>query len=360
MAIVALTRLASAFPSRGESSFKDKPAKTAFGPLASSLTDAGRHGAPFACPPDEMKPTSMMQNANFRGSVLMALAMAGFALEDMFIKLAAETLPAGQVLLILALGGTLIFGIAAWFQGVALWSPLARNPGVIFRTVAEVVGSIGLITAIALTPLSSASAIMQATPLFITMIAALFMGEQVGWRRWTAIMVGFFGVLLVIRPGTDGFNMLSLFAVLGVFGLGLRDLATRIVPPEAPALLLSTYAFGALIPTGAAMMAFMGTPWVTPTPAAWGWMACANAVGVVAYVTIVTASRTGDVSVVAPFRYVRLVFALIVGVTVFGERPDLQTLIGAAIIVGSGLYTLVRQARRKQSAKASLTDTVGL
>jgi drug/metabolite transporter (DMT)-like permease len=148
--------------------------------------------------------------------------------------------------------------------------------------------------------------------------------------------------------------------VLGVFGLGLRDLATRIVPPETPALLLSTYAFGALIPTGAAMMAVMGTPWVMPTAAAWGWMACANAVGVLSYVAIVTASRTGDVSVVAPFRYIRLVFALGVGVTVFGERPDALTLIGAAVIVGSGLYTLVRQARRKQSSSASLTDTTGL
>lgn len=303
----------------------------------------------------------MMQNPNFRGSVLMALAMAGFALEDMFIKLAAKTLPAGQVLLILAIGGTLIFGTLARVQGIALISPLARNPGVILRTLAEVVGSIGLITAIALTPLSSVSAIMQATPLFITLCAALFMGEQVGWRRWSAIIVGFAGVLLVIRPGTDGFNMLSLFAVLGVFGLGLRDLATRIVPATAPALVLSTYAFGALIPTGLAMMAVMGTAWVAPSLDAWVWMTCANGIGVLAYIGIVTASRTGEVSVVAPFRYVRLVFALAVGITVFGERPDALTLTGAAIIVGSGLYTLFRQARRKQSSlSASLTDTVGL
>ncbi len=302
----------------------------------------------------------MTNNANLRGPILMSLAMAGFAIEDMFIKLAAETLPAGQVLLVLALGGTLIFGAAARVQGVTLWSPLARNPGVLLRTGAEVVGSIGLITAIALTPLSSASAIMQATPLFITLCAALFMGEKVRWRRWTAIAVGFFGVLLVIKPGTDSFNLLSLFAVLGVFGLGLRDLATRIVPPAASALLLSTYAFAALIPTGLAMMAVMGTPWVAPDAAAWAWLACANGVGVVAYVAIVTASRTGDVSVVAPFRYIRLVFALGVGITVFGERPDALTLIGAAIIVGSGLYTLVRQARTRQSSSASLTDTVGL
>ena len=295
----------------------------------------------------------------------MALAMAGFALEDMFIKLAAQTLPAGQVLLILAIGGTLIFGTAARVQGIALLSPLARHFGVQLRTGAEVVGSIGLITAIALTPLSSASAIMQATPLFITLCAALFLGEQVGWRRWSAIAVGFAGVLLVIRPGTDGFNLLSLFAVLGVFGLGLRDLATRIVPPAAPALLLSTYAFGALIPTGAMMMAVMGTPWVAPSVSGWVWMGCANAVGVLAYIGIVTASRTGEVSVVAPFRYIRLVFALGVGISIFGERPDALTLTGAAIIVGSGLYTLLRQAQRQRAAAktglgASLTDTGGL
>lgn len=303
----------------------------------------------------------MPQNANLRGSILMALAMAAFALEDMFIKLAADTLPTGQVLLLLALGGTVVFaGLALW-QGARLLSVAALHRGVLLRTAGEVIGSIGLITALALTPLSSVSAIMQATPLFITLCAALFLGEQVGWRRWSAIIAGFGGVLLVIRPGGDAFTLLSLFAVLGVIGLGIRDLATRMVPPAFSSMLLAFYAFAALIPTAIGMMVVEGTAWVNPSPLAWLWMLGANGVGLGAYAMIIAATRTGEISVVAPFRYTRLLFALVIGMAIFAERPDALTLLGAAVIVGSGLYALIRAARlQRRALVASLTANAGL
>jgi len=167
---------------------------------------------------------------NLRGSILMVLSMAGFALEDMFIKRLAGNLAVGQIIMLLGLGGALVFGALTTAQGRRLWSRDLLSRPVLLRNGGEIVGTFGFVLAIALTPLSSASAILQATPLVVTLGAALFLGEAVGWRRWSAILVGFCGVLLVIRPGFAGFEPASLFAVLSVIGLAIRDLATRAVP----------------------------------------------------------------------------------------------------------------------------------
>jgi drug/metabolite transporter (DMT)-like permease len=214
---------------------------------------------------------------------------------------------------------------------------------ILLRAFGELVGTLGFVTAIALTPLSSASAILQATPLFVTLGAALFLQEKVGWRRWMAILVGSCGVLLIIRPGTEGFDWLSLFAVQGVIGLGIRDLATRRVPRETSTLQLSFLAFLVLIPTAAILMLVNGTPLVALSAQNAVYFTIALIIGIFAYYGIVAAMRVGEISFVTPFRYSRILFALVVGIMVFGERPDALTLIGAAIIVGSGLYTLWRE-----------------
>src|SRR6056297_1156247 len=166
---------------------------------------------------------------NLRGSVLMVVAMAGFALEDMFIKRLSLDLPVGQILVFLGTGGAVIFGLGALARGHRLFSRDLLAGQVLLRNLGELIGTIGFVTALALTPLSSASAILQATPLALTLGAALFLKEAVGWRRWSAILVGFAGVLMVIRPGLEGFEPASLFAVQAVFGLAMRDLATRAV-----------------------------------------------------------------------------------------------------------------------------------
>lgn len=286
---------------------------------------------------------------NLRGSILMVLSMALFAIEDMFIKLLAGNLPVGQVLMLLGAGGAVIFAVIAARQGARLWSADLWHRAVLIRNGGEVVGTMGFITAIALTPLSSASAILQAMPLAVTLGAALFFGEAVGWRRWTAIGVGFCGVLLVIRPGTDGFEPLSIFAAIGVVGFAARDLGTRMVPRTISSMQLSAYAFALLVPTGALMMAASGTPWVAPDGRDWLFVIVAQGIGVVAYGMIVAATRLGEVGAVAPFRYARIVFAMIVGVTVFGERPDALTLTGAGVIVASGLYAFWRESRRRRA-----------
>jgi len=292
---------------------------------------------------------------NTRGSALMVLAMLGFAIEDMCIKQMAGALPVGQILMLLGIGGALIFGIIARACGDTLWSRDLLQSSVILRNTGEVFGTLGFVTAVALTPISSASAILQATPLVVTIGAALFLGETVGWRRWVAIAVGLSGVLLVIRPGLDGIDANSLFAVQGVIGLAIRDLATRRVPSTITSRQLATYAFAIIIPTGAVMqwIGWGGTHLVVPGGADIIRLCVAIGVGVAAYYMLVAATRIGDMSVIAPFRYSRLVFALFVGVLVFGETPDRLTLTGAAIIVGSGIYTLWREARLRRASLAT-------
>ena len=288
---------------------------------------------------------------NLRGAILMTAAMLGFAIEDMFIKLLAATVPLGMVLILLGAGGALVFAVLALLRGDALFSRDLLARSVLIRNSGELIGTIGFITAIALTPLSSASAILQATPLVVTLGAALFLGEQVGWRRWSAILAGFAGVLLIIRPGLAAFEPLSLFAVLGVIGLALRDLATRTVPRSISSMQLSTYAFATLVPAGFGMLAFTGQSLRMLTPLEGLLMAAALGFGVLAYYAIVAAMRMGDVAVITPFRYSRLVFALIFGVLFFGERPDAATLAGSALIVASGIYTFWREARLRHTQR---------
>jgi drug/metabolite transporter (DMT)-like permease len=279
---------------------------------------------------------------NLRAILLMVGSMAGFAIEDMLIKYLALEMPTGQFLMLIGGGGGLIFALMAHRQGQQVLSADFLRPVIIIRNLGEVIGTLGFVTAIVLTPLSSASAILQATPLAVTLGAALFLNEAVGWRRWSAIGIGFCGVVLVIRPGMDGFQPASLFAVQGVIGLAMRDVATRAAPAKISSLVLSAHGFAMLVPAGAVLLWISGGA-VAPSPTGYGLLAAALIVGVNSYYALTLSMRLGDVAVVTPFRYVRLLFALIIGVTLFEEDPDLWTLIGAAIIILSGLYTFFRE-----------------
>lgn len=284
---------------------------------------------------------------NLRGAILMVLAMAGFAIEDTIIKLIADDLPTWQIILSFGVGGSAIFGIMALMRGEALVSRAVMQPAVWYRNLGELIGVLGFVTALSLTALSTASAILQATPLLVTLGAALFLGEPVGWRRWSAILIGFLGVLLILRPGLDGFDASALFAVIGVIGLALRDVATRRVAKETSSVQLSFLAFLTALPGALILAVLSGQPWVQPSGMLWLALAGNVVIGVLAYYLIVAATRIGEVSFVTPFRYSRMVFALILGWWVFGERSDVLMLLGTVIIIGSGLFTLWRERRLK-------------
>lgn len=287
---------------------------------------------------------------NMRGAVLMVLAMLGFALEDMFIKLLSDAASVGQILVMLGSGGSIAFGAIVLMQGKPLFSRDMLSVPISLRALGEMIGTVAFVSALSLTPISSASAILQATPLVVTLGAALFLNEPVGWRRWSAICVGLFGVLLIIRPGMDSFELLSLLAVVAVFMLALRDLATRRTPATISTMQLSFLGFVVLIPAGAVLMLASGSEVAIFDGTRWLYFLSALTIGLFAYYAIVAAMRVGEVSFVTPFRYARLVFALVIGIAIFDESPDALTLIGAAIIVASGIYTVWRDRRVARQA----------
>ena len=286
----------------------------------------------------------MARSANLRGSLWMVASMAGFAVEDAFIKSAAGAIPLGQVIIMMGLLGIAAFSIMALSANEP---PIPRS--VLSRTMAirsgfEVTGRLFYALAITLTPISVASAILQASPLVVVLGAAVIFGEKVGLRRWLIILVGFCGVVVILRPGLDGFNALSILAVIGMLGFSGRDLATRAAPPSLSNAQLGVAGFVMLTLSGVIILGFSGGA-VLPTMPVLGKILAAAVFGVAGYSAITQAMRTGEVAVVTPFRYTRLLFAMILGVTVFGERPDAATLIGSAIIVGCGVLILATSRR---------------
>jgi len=284
---------------------------------------------------------------NLRGILFMLLAMAGFALEDLFIKLLSSHLPVSQILFILGFSGTAVFLVIALLTHAPILHRDLLNRPVIVRTLCELFAALFFTSAIALTPLSSVASILMTTPLMVTMGAAIFFGEKVGWRRWTAIMIGFFGVLLILRPGFDSFMPASLLAVIATIFLAVRDLATRTMQIDISTTTVSIYAFFAMGISGFFAMPFFSTM-VIPYSIEIVYLISAVFVGVIGYYAIVLATRNGDVSVISPFRYSRLVFAMLLSIIILRERPDLLTLSGAAIIVASGIYSFIREGHLKQ------------
>ncbi|MFN0116092.1 MAG: DMT family transporter [Paracoccaceae bacterium] len=286
-------------------------------------------------------PAATPSRDNLTGAFFMTLSMAGFAVEDVAVKAATRTLPVGVALVIFGLGGMLVFALLTRRRGEPVLPRALLSPTILVRGGFELTGRLFHTLAITFTTLSATSAILQSTPLIVVAGAALLFGESVGWRRWAAILAGFAGALVILRPGLDGFSALSLLAVAGTVGFAGRDLATRAAPPALSDTQLGVCGFFAMVPAGAALLALTGGARL-PGPAESALLAAAISVGVLAYWCLTRAMRTGEVAAVTPFRYTRLVFALALGIAVFGERPDAATLAGSALIVASGLYTLAR------------------
>lgn len=293
------------------------------------------------------------QAENSRAALLMVGSMAFFAIEDLFLKRSAEAMPPGQVLALTGGAGALVFWALAARQRQPVWTREALRGMPLVRTLAEAAAAMLYILALAWAPLSMTAAILQASPLVVVAGAALFLGERVGWRRWVSILVGFAGVLVILRPWDAAFDPVGLLTVACVLVLAVRDLSTRVMPARIGTFQVAAWAYLGLVPAGVALMAGLGQPWVTPTPAQWGGLAGALVSGLFGYYAVVAAMRLGEVSVVAPFRYTRLVFSVLVAVIFLAERPDGWTLAGAAIVVGSGLYAFARERARKRLSLAT-------
>ena len=294
-------------------------------------------------------------SGNMRAILAMMLSQLSFIFNDTLIKLATRDLPGGEAIFlrgVFAFVFALMLGAA--MGALAPWPKRALLPVIAARNIGEIGSTFFYLTALFHMPIADATAILQFVPLAITAAAALFLGEPVGWRRWTATLTGFLGVLIVIRPGTSGFNAWSLLALAGVFFSVLRDLSTRRITTEIPSMLLVVVSAGVV---ATAALGFLGfETWVQPSTFALVHLAGAAIFLLGGYYFIIDAMRHGEVAVVAPFRYSVIVWAILAGILIFGERPDRTALLGTAIVILAGIYTFMRE-RRIRIERAGLKET---
>ncbi len=272
----------------------------------------------------------------------MIAGMALFALEDALLKGASAHLPIWQILILFGAGGAMIFAAVALLRGANLLHRDVLSRPMKVRVLFEILGRMFYVLAITLTPLSAATVILQATPLVVVAGAALFFGETVGWRRWSAILVGLIGVVVIIQPTGDSFSALSILAVLGMLGFAGRDLASRAAPATLGTEVLGFYGFLCIIVAGLAYQFWERVPMAALDLNTSLHVGGAILMGTAAYASLMKAMRTGEVSAVTPFRYSRLLFGVGLGVVMFGETLNQTMWIGSALIVASGLYILWR------------------
>jgi drug/metabolite transporter (DMT)-like permease len=288
----------------------------------------------------------------------MVVAMAGFTVNDAITKLSSESMNMAQVMLVRGVFATLLVGVLAWRSDAFAKPRSVLHPLVALRVFGEAGGTVTYLVALAHLPIANVSAVQQALPLAVTMGAALFFGEGVGWRRWLAIAAGFLGVLIIVRPGFEGFSAYSLLVLLCVAFCAVRDLATRRIPDDIPTLLISAVTSFAMTVLGAALLPVMGG-WSPMNPESTGLLALAAVLVLIGYQFIIMAMRGGDISFIAPYRYTALLWSIVLGVIVFGDFPDAPMVLGSLVIVGSGLYALYRErivGRKMPAAESAGPD----
>jgi len=287
--------------------------------------------------------------SNLRAIAAMLIGQASFTFNDALIKLAAAGLPGGQAIFMRGVMAILVSLSVCLAFGALNFAPL-RGQGRILtlRNIGEIGATFFFLFALFHMPIATATAILQLTPLAITAGAALFLAEPVGWRRWLAAFVGFIGVMIVIRPGSDAFNAWSLFALGGVAFSVLRDLSTRRIGLQVPAILLVTIS-SITVTMSAAGFALVET-WIVPAPKSLLLLFGSAVFLLCGYYFMVHAMRYGEVAVVAPFRYSVIIWAVLAGILLWGEWPDVPALIGTLVVVAAGLYTFMRERKGKALA----------
>jgi drug/metabolite transporter (DMT)-like permease len=280
----------------------------------------------------------------------MIASMAAFAIEDAFLKTVTKQLPVGQVLMMFGAAGLCVFALMARRAGASIFQTHVLTKNMLLRAVFEFFGRLFYVLAIALTPMSSATAILQSAPLFVVLGARIFLREKVDAKTWIAIFLGLFGVLIILRPSAADFSLLSLLALIGTLGFVGRDLFSRTAPSSLTKEVLGFYGFTTMMIAGACYAVWDGKPFVSLQAQQFLMLAAALLAGVFAYTALMTAMRTGSIGAVTPYRYSRLLFGISIGVIVFGEQLDAPMLLGCAIVIGAGLF-IGWQNQRRQPAQ---------
>lgn len=273
----------------------------------------------------------------------MIIALLGFVVNDAFVKFLSGSVPLGQIIFVRGLLAGAAIALLISVRGQWPRRQVFVDKFVLLRNVGELCGTICFITALSQLPLANATAILQAMPFVITALAAIFLHEPVGWRRWAAILVGFFGVLLIVRPGSEGFNAYAILAVVAVGFLSLRDMATRFVSKSIPTLSITFVTTLAVTTMGLVMGLF--ETWIALDGRQILLLCGASFFLMLGYIFVIAAMREGEVSIIAPFRYTIILWAIIIDLVIWSKVPSSLTIAGILVIVASGVYMFVRERR---------------
>lgn len=299
-------------------------------------------------------------SANRRGILAMMTAMACFMTNDTLVKIVAADLPAGEIIAIRGLFATVL--VVGWLTagGHGRDLPRAASPLVLARAGLEALVAFLFISALAFIPIADITAMVLITPLLITAVSGPLLKERIGWRRWSAVAVGFAGMLLVVKPGGSGFvaGPATAMALLSVVFCALRDIITRFIDPRVPTIVITLTSCLTVALFGLAMIPFQAQ--VVPEPRHILTLFGASCVLVVGNHAMILAFRGVEVSLVSPFRYSVMVWAIVSGITVFGQWPDAASWTGIGLIVAAGLYTLHRERvrLRMRDAKTEASATI--
>ena len=289
------------------------------------------------------------RRANRTGILMMCATMACFMVNDTLVKVASESMPTAQLIFVRGVMASLLIYLVARSMGATGRLPEAARGWVAGRAVVDAVASVVYLAALFKLPLANATAINLASPLFITLLAILFLRERVGWFRWSAIIAGFIGVLLVIQPHGAGFNAWSLLCLSATVLHAVRDLATRRIPLGFPAILVTFSTAVAVTLLAGALSLVEG--WRGFGLREFGILAVASVFLAVGYYCLIVAMREGEVSVVSPFRYTGILWAILLGYLVWGDTPNLLAQAGIALLIASGLTMLYRERLRGAGAR---------
>ncbi|MEM9229415.1 MAG: DMT family transporter [Pseudomonadota bacterium] len=287
-------------------------------------------------------PLSTPFRENLKGALFMSLAMAGYVLNDAAMKQVLVQQPLFPSIFIRGMAATVLLGLLCAFTGAFRWRWTGRDRKLIgWRVVAEAVTTLLFLSALARLPIANVTAILLAAPLAVTLAASVFLNAPIGWRRVVALLVGFAGVMMIVRPGAASFSPWSLLALAAVGGVVLRDLATRQLSASVPSTLVACATSAVITAIGAVGTLVAPLPVFTPVQVM--QLVGASGLLVVGYVFSVRTMRVGDIAFVSGFRYTTLLWALLVGILLFGEVPDVLTMLGAVLIVGSGVFSVWRE-----------------
>ncbi len=286
---------------------------------------------------------------NLRGAIYMNIAMAAFTLNDTGMKAVTQTLPLFEAITLRGVSTSILLFILGLATGGLRFRLQRRDTGLLaIRTLAEIAATVAFLGALVHMPLANLSAVMQFTPLAVTLAAAVVFRERIGWRRLSAIGIGFLGVLLIIRPGAKGFDVWALVGVASVLCVVVRDLSTRKFGLGVPTATVALAAALGVTILGLSGVAIEG--WQEPDLRDLLTVFGSSVALVAGYLSGVQAMRVGDIGFIAPFRYTSLLWAIALGWLVFGTLPDLLTVAGATVVIATGLFTLLRERKLAQDA----------